>query len=70
MQYKIFGENMPAVTMTLDAGESIYTQSGGMTWMTAGMRMETNMVLVHQIGLGHDGSSFEIIYFYIDIRKT
>ena len=29
MQYKIFGENMPAVTMTLDAGESIYTQSGG-----------------------------------------
>lgn len=43
MQYKIFGENMPAVTMTLDAGESIYTQSGGMTWMTAGMRMETNM---------------------------
>ena len=43
MQYKILGENMPAVTMTLDAGESIYTQSGGMTWMTAGMRMETNM---------------------------
>ena len=38
MQYKIFGENMPAVTMTLDAGESIYTQSGGMTWMTAGIR--------------------------------
>ncbi len=43
MQYKIFGENMPAVTMTLNAGESIFTQSGGMTWMSAGMRMETNM---------------------------
>ena len=43
MQYKIFGENMPAVTMTLDSGESIFTQSGGMTWMSAGIRMETNM---------------------------
>jgi uncharacterized protein (TIGR00266 family) len=43
MQYQIFGENMPAVTMMLNAGESIYTQSGGMTWMSAGMRMETNM---------------------------
>lgn len=43
MQYRIFGENLPAVTLTLNAGESIYTQSGGMTWMTAGMQMETNM---------------------------
>ncbi len=43
MQYRIFGENLPAVTLTLSAGESIYTQSGGMTWMTAGMQMETNM---------------------------
>jgi uncharacterized protein (TIGR00266 family) len=43
MQYKIFGESLPAVTLTLNAGESIYTQSGGMTWMTAGVQMETNM---------------------------
>lgn len=43
MQYKIFGESLPAVTITLNAGESIYTQSGGMTWMTAGVQMETNM---------------------------
>ena len=43
MQYKIFGESLPAVTITLNAGESIYTQSGGMNWMTAGVQMETNM---------------------------
>ena len=43
MQYKIFGESLPAVTLTLNAGESIYTQSGGMTWMTAGVQMDTNM---------------------------
>jgi uncharacterized protein (TIGR00266 family) len=43
MQYEIFGGNLPAVTIKLNQGESIYTQSGGMSWMTAGINMETNM---------------------------
>ena len=43
MQHVIFGGNLPAVTLQLDQGESIYTQSGGMTWMTSGIKMETNM---------------------------
>jgi len=43
MQYEIFGNNLPAVTITLQPGESIYTQSGGMTWMTDGIAMDTNM---------------------------
>ena len=43
MKYKIFGGQMPAVTVRLDAGESIYTQSGGMSWMTEGISMETNL---------------------------
>ena len=43
MHYKIFGSPMPAVTLTLEQGESIYTQSGGMTWMSEGISMETNM---------------------------
>ncbi|MGI5986102.1 MAG: TIGR00266 family protein [Clostridiales bacterium] len=43
MQYEIFGTTLPAVTVTLQQGESIYTQSGGMTWMTDGISMETNM---------------------------
>ena len=33
---------MPAVTLTLASGESIYTQSGGMTWMSDGISMTTN----------------------------
>ena len=41
MQYNIFGGNLPAVTLTLNPGESIYTQSGGMSWMTPNMVMET-----------------------------
>ena len=43
MKYKIFGGQMPAVTLRLEAGESIYTQSGGMSWMTDSFQMETNM---------------------------
>ncbi len=43
MQYEIFGSTLPAVSITLNQGESIYTQSGGMTWMTDGISMETNM---------------------------
>lgn len=43
MEYNIFGGNLPAVTITLNQGESIYTQSGGMTWMTENIEMDTNM---------------------------
>ncbi len=43
MHYKVFGNPMPAVTITMEQGESIYTQSGGMTWMSEGISMETNM---------------------------
>lgn len=42
MKYEILGSSMPAVTLTLASGESIYTQSGGMTWMSDGISMTTN----------------------------
>lgn len=43
MRYKIIGGDLPAVSIQFDQGESIYTQSGGMTWMTDTFNMETNM---------------------------
>jgi uncharacterized protein (TIGR00266 family) len=43
MRYEVFGDNLPAVTVFLEAGESIFTQSGGMSWMTPQITMETNM---------------------------
>lgn len=44
MRYKILGDTMPAVEVTFDApGESMYTQSGGMAWMTEGISMDSNM---------------------------
>ena len=52
LDYKIFGENLPAVSIHLDTGESIYTQSGGMTWMDQGIVMETNMKGGLMKGLG------------------
>ena len=42
MQYRLVGTTVPAVEMRLNKGESLYTQSGGMTWQTNGVRMETN----------------------------
>lgn len=52
MQYKVFGDKLPAVSIRMDAGESIYTQSGGMSWMTDSFRMETNVKGGLMKGLG------------------
>lgn len=42
MNYQIIGETVPAVECTLNAGESMFTQSGGMIWQTNGITMTTN----------------------------
>ena len=42
MQYQILGKTVPAVEVTLNKGESMYTQSGGMSWQTPGISMATN----------------------------
>jgi uncharacterized protein (TIGR00266 family) len=52
MRYKIFGDKLPGVTIQFDSGESIYTQAGGMTWMTDNFNMETNMKGGLMKGLG------------------
>lgn len=59
LNYKIFGENLPAVSIRLQAGQSIYTQSGGMTWMDSGISMQTNMQggLMKGIGRMFSGES-------------
>lgn len=42
MKYEIVGKTVPAVEVTLNKGESIYSQKGGMTWKTSGIIMKTN----------------------------
>ena len=60
MQYKLVGNTMPAVEVMFDApGESMYTQSGGMAWMTEGIKMDTNTKggLLKGVGLMFAGES-------------
>lgn len=42
MRYEIIGKTVPVVEFTLNRGESIYSQRGGMTWQTDGINMKTN----------------------------
>ena len=42
MKYEILGKTVPIVEATLNKGESLYTQSGGMTWQSQGIKMATN----------------------------
>lgn len=42
MRYTIIGQTVPAVECELMAGESMFTQSGGMIWQTEGIKMSTN----------------------------
>ncbi|MEA3422949.1 MAG: AIM24 family protein, partial [Bacillota bacterium] len=43
MKYEIKGGELPVIIMNLDKGESVFTESGGMSWMTDNIDMSTNM---------------------------
>ena len=43
MQYEIKGGNLPVVVCSLESGEQMITESGGMSWMSVNMKMETNI---------------------------
>ena len=42
MQYQIEGGVLPVVTLFMNPGEQVYTEAGGMAWMTNSFKMETN----------------------------
>ena len=42
MDYKILGQTVPVVEVTMNNGESMYTQTGGMSYQTEGIKMRTN----------------------------
>lgn len=43
MKYEIKGGNFPVVICTCDAGEKLLCEAGAMSWMSANMKMSTNM---------------------------
>ena len=42
MEYQIIGTTLQAVIMELDPGEIVYSESGGMAWMSGNMAMQTS----------------------------
>jgi uncharacterized protein (TIGR00266 family) len=42
IQYRIEGTTLPVLTVTLNPGERIFSSSGGMSWMTQTVEMQTN----------------------------
>ena len=60
MRYDIRGTVMQSVDVWLEAGESVYTESGGMCWMSPNMKMETNTKggLLKGLGRKMSGESF------------
>ena len=43
MKHKIRGTTLPILDVELSQGEKVYTESGGMAWMSPNMKMESNM---------------------------
>lgn len=42
MEYKIIGTTLQAVILELDPGETVYSESGGMAWMSSNIDMKTS----------------------------
>lgn len=65
MRYEIKGETLPVVILSLNAGESVMTEGGAMSWMSANMQMETTSGggLGKMLGRAFSGESmFQNIY--------
>lgn len=52
MRYEIVGSVLPSVDVYLQAGESVFTERGGMAWMRGDVQMETNARGGLMAGLG------------------
>lgn len=42
MKTEIIGENLPVLVCKLEKGEEVFTETGGMSWMSQGIKMSTN----------------------------
>ncbi len=68
MQYRIEGTTLPVVTVTLTPGQRIYSSSGGMSWMTQAVEMETNTGggLGRMVKRALSGESLFVVDYYVD----
>ena len=42
MEFQIIGTTLQAVILELDPGETVYSESGGMAWMSGNITMQTS----------------------------
>lgn len=63
MKYEIFGGSFPAATVTLNAGEKVFTQSGAMMCSDSSIEMSTNAEggLLKSIGRMFSGASLMFV---------
>lgn len=73
MRYKIVGTTVPAVELELTRGEEVFSQRGGLAWMTEGMDMSTNAKggLLKGIGRVFAGESLFMVTYrcHVDNAK-
>ena len=63
MEYEIIGGYFPAVNVTLERGETVFTQSGAMAWSDTNVSMETNAEggLLKSLGRAFSGASLMFV---------
>ena len=63
MKYEIFGGSFPAVTVTLNQGEKVFTQSGALAWSDESVEMSTNMEggFLKSVGRAFSGASLMFV---------
>ena len=72
MDYRIIGTTVPAVEIDLNAGESLFSQKGGMVWQKPGIKMETNTNggIMKGIGRMFSGETFFMNTFTAEKNST
>ena len=68
ISYRIDGTTLPVVTIELEPGEVIYSESGGMSWMSGNVEMQTHSGggLGRMVKRALSGESLFITDFYVD----
>lgn len=69
MKHEIIGKTVPVVEVTMEKGESMYSQKGGMCWQTQGVTMKTNARggLVKSLGRMFTGESLFMNTYTADV---
>lgn len=72
MKYEIIGQCVPVVEITLDKGETVYTQSGGMCYQSEGIEMNTNTRggLLKGLGRAFSGESIFMANYTAQIQDA